>query len=338
MKRIVFIFLGLFSFMTMITNEHFCFDGQKALAQRMYAELDDVVIIGSASGGGSYNGGFGEPNDNSGYWDDLFGGSSDNGNNSENNDGDNSYVEPDYGSDEPGPSSPPANAGNKAYCKGISKEDIIKGLKKSSMKILQTGSTCSAAVLQKLLAEYSPELYRQIVMSLYEKGEYKPWGLFLSDCYKDLKLSDVNKNYGQNEKKDPVDFIMQCALINKMNWAFHYNPTIDTGDNILGNLSGMQSSERVMGFITDYTSYNMVDYDDITYDFVKDLNCSDKFVIAFVKSSKEEDNYNFEGTKRHFAQIIKVTDDYIYYWSWGGINKASINSWTGISKVIIVTK
>lgn len=37
------------------------------------------------------------------------------------------------------------------------------------MKILQTGSTCSAAVLQKLLAEYSPELYRQIVMSLYEK-------------------------------------------------------------------------------------------------------------------------------------------------------------------------
>lgn len=46
------------------------------------------------------------------------------------------------------------------------------------MKILQTGSTCSA-VLQKLLAEYSPELYRQIVMSLYEKGEYKPWGLFL---------------------------------------------------------------------------------------------------------------------------------------------------------------
>lgn len=94
MKRIVFIFLGLFSFMTMITNEHFCFDGQKALAQRMYAELDDVVIIGSASGGGSYNGGFGEPNDNSGYWDDLFGGSSDNGNNSENNDGDNSYVEP----------------------------------------------------------------------------------------------------------------------------------------------------------------------------------------------------------------------------------------------------
>ena len=59
--------------MTMITNEHFCFDGQKALAQRMYAELDDVVIIGSASGGGSYNGGFGEPNDNSGYWDDLFG-------------------------------------------------------------------------------------------------------------------------------------------------------------------------------------------------------------------------------------------------------------------------
>ena len=93
-----------------------------------------------------------------------------------------------------------------------------------------------------------------------------------------------------------------------------------------------------MGFITDYTSYNMVDYDDITYDFVKDLNCSDKFVIAFVKSSKEEDNYNFEGTKRHFAQIIKVTDDYIYYWSWGGINKASINSWTGIRKVIIVTK
>lgn len=49
MKRIVFIFLGLFSFMTMITNEHFCFDGQKALAQRMYAELDDVVILNSAT-------------------------------------------------------------------------------------------------------------------------------------------------------------------------------------------------------------------------------------------------------------------------------------------------
>ena len=40
----------------------------------------------------------------------------------------------------------------------------------------------------------------------------------------------------------------------------------------------------------------------------------------------------------NFVQIIKVNDDYIYYWSWGGINKASINSWTGISKVIIVTK
>lgn len=52
MKRIVFIFLGLFSFMTMITNEHFCFDGQKALAQRMYSEpidggsFGDVIING----------------------------------------------------------------------------------------------------------------------------------------------------------------------------------------------------------------------------------------------------------------------------------------------------
>lgn len=330
MKRIVLLCLGLFSLMSMLTNEQFCFDGQKAIAQRMYAELEEVVIIGSASGGGSNNGGYWEPDDIWGEGDDLFGNSDNNNENS--SDSDNSSNEPDYGSDDPGPSSPPSNSDNTAYCKGIREEDVRKGLKKSPSEIRQNGSTCSAAVIQKLLAETDDKRYRQIVWSLYKTGRYESLGLELSDCYKSLSTSDVKILH------DPVDLMMQCAIINKMNSVFNYDPTQDDGDNLMGNAVGMQWPSRVEDFISDIGGYSTISFDNPTKDLLEHLDYSDFFVIAFVDSSSDPNNYNFEGKQLHFAQITQVTSSDIYYWSWGKENRANKNDFKGIHSIIIVSK
>lgn len=329
MKRIFLIFLGLFSLMTMVTNSTFCQDGQKVLAQRMYAELEEVVVIGSASGGGGNHRDFGDPGDNFGDGDDLFAGGDNNGNSG---DSDNSNIEPDYGGDEPGQSNPSTTTESKAYCQGIREEDVRKGLKKSPSEIRQNGSTCSAAVIQKLLAETDEERYRQIVWSLYKTGKYEPLGLELSDCYKSLSTSDVKNLH------DPVDLMMQCAIINKMNLVFDYDPTQDDGNNLIGNAVGMQWPSRVEDFISDIGEYSTFSFDNPTKELLEHLDYADFFVIAFVDSSSDPNNYNIEGKMLHFAQITQVTSSDIYYWSWGKENRANKNDFKGIHNVIVVLK
>lgn len=332
MKRIVLLFLSLFSLLSMLTNEQIGFDGQIAIAQRMYAEIEEVVIIGSASGGGSYNSGFGDPGDNFGDGDDLFGNGSDNSDNSEGSNGDNNYEEPDYGSEEPGPSTPTTNTDSKVYCKGIREEDVVRGINKSPSKINQNGSTCSAAVIQKLLAETDSKRYREIVWSLYRTGKYKSLGLELSSCYKSLKTSDVEKLH------DPVDLMMQCAIINKMNLMFDYDPRLDNGDNWLGNAAGMQWPGRVEDFLSDLCNYSTISLDNPSCELLEQLDYSGFFVIAFVDCSSDPNNLNFEGKMLHFAQITNVTDSDILYWSWGKNNRANKNSIKGIHKIILVYK
>ena len=335
MRKIVLILFCLFNILSIVTDGELNIGEQTVLAQRMYSEpidggsLWEVDVTGDASTG--RDDGFKDPGDNFGDGDDLFAGGENNGN-SDSGSEDNSGSDLDPMPDDPGPGNSSSNKPSTPYCKEIRKEDIERGLKKPSDKIMQNGSTCSAAVIQKLLAETDPQLYRQIVMSLYRTGEYKPLGLKLSDCYQSLKPSEVE------QLKDPVDLIMQCAIINKMNDHMHYDSTLDNGNNIIGNLAGFQWPGDVEEFILETLSYNTVDNDDINQGLIRYLDYSDFFVIALVNYSSDRNNYDFEGNKFHYAQITRATDDYIYYWSWGGTNMASMKSWTGIHYVILVKK
>lgn len=225
MRKIILILFCLFDMLFIATSGRFTFVGQTIFAQRMYSEpidggsFGDVVVIGDGSA--SRDDGFKDPGDNFGDGDDLF---ADGGSNEKTDSGSEDNF--DFMGDESDSNSPSSYKPANPYCREIRKEDVERGLIKSSDKINQTGSTCSAAVIQKLLAESDPFLYRQIVMSLYGTGEYKPWGLKLSDCYQTLKLSEVEN------LKDPVDLIMQCAIINKMNLFLHYDPRLDEGDGL----------------------------------------------------------------------------------------------------------
>lgn len=336
MKRIVFIFLGLFSFMTMITNEHFCFDGQKALAQRMYSEPIDGGSFGDVIINGDYwpdNNGFDTEED---LW-----GDSDDGQDTPSSGNDNSDGEDyDSGSDIDNSSGDNSysSQSSKTYCQGITMDEILKALWKSSDKIKQTGSTCSAAVLQKLLADTDPVLYRKIVLALYKTGKYEPWGIGLSDCYKNLKVSDVKNVYNKNERYDPVDLIMQCAFINKMNAIYDYNPLLDDGENNKGKIRGMQPSYRVRSFIENTMNKNVETIFNPELGDLEEINYNDSFVIAKVYYNNSNDD--FEGTvfQQHYAQLTGLTSDKISYWSWGGNYKAKQTSINGVQMIFIVKK
>lgn len=329
MKRIVFIFLGLFSFMTMITNEHFCFDGQKALAQRMYSEpidrgsFDDVIING-----------YYRP-DNNGFdtEEDLWG-DSDDGQDTPSSGNDNSDGEDyDSGSDIDNSSGDNSYSSqpSKTYCQGITMNEILKALWKSSDKIKQTGSTCSAAVLQKLLADTAPRMYRQIVNALYKTGKYGDWGLELSDCFQKLKVSDVTGG------GDSVDLIMQSAFINRMNPVWNYDPTIDDG-NVAGNYVGLQPSWRIEWMIRNVMEYNVNLYDSPSIKNIEKINYGENFVIGLVYYN--DDDYNFSGNylHQHYVQITGVSTTGIKYWSWGGNNVADKTSVGGIQKIFVVKR
>lgn len=100
----------------------------------------------------------------------------------------------------------------------------------------------------------------------------------------------------------------------------------------------MQWPSRVEEFLQDIAGYNVINTNSLSKGLIENLDYSDFFVIAFVDSSSDPSNYEFEGSMLHFAQITKVTQNDIFYWSWGKINRASMKSFDGIHEIIIVSK
>ncbi len=331
MKRIVLIFLSLFSVMSMITDEYFFFDGQKALAQRMCYELETVYVDGNLPDDPDR-----DFDDADAFWaEGVVGNNSDSASDSS-EDSSNSQETEDTSSDMSSSSSSDSSTG--PFCKGISQSEILQALFKSSEKIRQTGSTCSAAVLQKLLAETNDKLYREIVMALYKTGKYEDWDLELSDCYKWLRVTDVTDVNNPTAKFDPVDLILQGAFINRLNAFAEYDPTLDNGKNLLGNFVGMEPWWRMEWMICNVMEYDMVKIDNPTFEILCTQNYKENFIVGLVYYNDE--NYNFQGDvfHQHYAQITGTDTSTIQYWSWASRHSASKESSDGIQKLYVIKR
>lgn len=329
MKRFVVVFFNLFGIMSIFTNGNISFDGQQALAQRMYSEpidggfIDDVYVDGIWDPSIEHDKLIDEAND-------LF-------NEGVNNDSDGCSSNEEENNDCSTGGTGSSNNTRSSFCKGISQTEILQAIWKPSTKIKQTGSTCSAATLQKLLADTNPVLYRKIVMSLYNSGKYEPWGLELSECYQKLKMTDVKHSNNPNEKFDPVDLIMQGAFINRMNAKLHYDPTLDDG-NLIGDLVGVQFDWRLEWMIKNVMEYPLVIKDTPSFDDLCKQNYKDNFIIGLVYYN--DDNYDFQGDSfhQHYAQIIGTSTSSIQYWSWASNHSANKKSASGVKKIFIISR
>lgn len=204
---------------------------------------------------------------------------------------------------------------NTIYCTNIPKEEFDKDLWKESDQIKQNGSTCSAAVIEKCLADLNPALFRRMALNLYLKGEYPEYNLSLSSDLNTYSYSDlVNRtNYGTNF----VDLIMQDAFENKMN-LMPYSPIYDF-DQTIGKISGFQYPWRVKSMLEllDVGEVSVIVYP--SFNDLKNINYDNNFVIALCRISSEDSDYDLHGSvyNLHYAQIIGIDDFKILYWSWG---------------------
>ena len=82
--------------------------------------------------------------------------------------------------------------------------------------------TCGAAVLCKLLAEFFPDKYVEMAISLYLYGRYDEWGLRVSAA--SLTGTDAR---ARELGTTAVDLITQGAFVHSFNYLLGYNPFAD---------------------------------------------------------------------------------------------------------------
>ena len=190
--------------------------------------------------------------------------------------------------------------------------------------IIQQGKngTCGAAVICKYLAEFMPEKYVQVAISLYENGQYTPWNLHVAE---DSKIGDDAQL--QQIGTTSVDAIMQGAITNSRNIVLDYNPFSDG--------SGLKSflwPTAMKNFLSDTLGLDVTVVNIARYQELANIDYGKYFVIAAVVSEPLSDAYveykltTTSPVPTHYIQVTGIYDEKgISFWHWGSNNNHTIN-------------
>ena len=201
----------------------------------------------------------------------------------------------------------------------IPRTAFTNDLAKATVNITQNNSTCSAACIEKCLAELKPEVFKKLAWDLYKQGESEIGGLKLPSCFRDYTTSELSKtDFGGHY----ADMLIQSALINKMNFILSYDPVKDTKDSDffdkkIGQIEGMQLSDKL------YDMLKSLGFEDVTFhvinqtlDELHNIDFTNYFVIALCSCNDNDYNLNGNIWHMHYAQILGIDDSAISYWSW----------------------
>ena len=208
---------------------------------------------------------------------------------------------------------------------------------KSPEGIIQNGSTCSAAVIEKCLAELDPKLFKEMATSLYNTGKCSVGDLKLPSFWRNYSYNDFMKktDYGDHV----VDLIMQTAILNKMNSLLPYDPTNDKGQD-LGKIEGFQDPLSVRDMIKSFNIGNVISIKSPAIYDLQRIDYNNNFVIALGYSNKDPADYNLHGGlfEMHYAEILGINNNVISYWSWGGRHSSNIKETDDFQYLIIIER
>lgn len=200
------------------------------------------------------------------------------------------------------------------------KTDMQKTLEDPS-RIVQNNSTCSAAVLEKCLAELRPDLFKTIATDLYYLGKSNSGKLEEPNCMWDYRSDYLLSHTPYNNGGHVVDLLIQTALINTMNANKNiYDPTKDQG-----NFSdwGWQTPSAVSSMLSSlFGSQNITTQIYPSFDYVNQIDFAHNFVIVLCNPNPNEKDQNLNGniTNQHYAELTHISGKVASYWSWQNQN------------------
>lgn len=187
--------------------------------------------------------------------------------------------------------------------------------------------TCGAAVICKFMAQYEPELYVSMALSLYREGRYSPCRLSVSTA------STLGTDTQAVVLRTTVaDLVVQGAMVHSANRLFGYNPFSDG--------VGLRSffwPDRLKAFFTDCLhrpvetlwypdaeQLSAIDYDNcfaVAAVECKPLSAEEKQAFTSSSPTASADKlYRFMRRgpfPTHYVQLTGATECGLSFWSWG---------------------
>ncbi len=202
----------------------------------------------------------------------------------------------------------------------IPRTAFTNDLAKATVNITQNNSTCSAACIEKCLAEIKPEVFNKLAWDLYKQGESEIGDLKLPSCFSDYSRKELSST---GFKDHYADMLIQSALINTMNTILSYDPIKDTQekpmtwDNLVGNIQGYQFPGEVFRMLS-LLGFEDIEFGHIPLDKMEKIDYNKYFVIGlgYYNDKPNDDNLHGGLLNMHFAQILDVGENKIHYWSW----------------------
>lgn len=209
---------------------------------------------------------------------------------------------------------------SKSYGRNIYDSDFEKDLQRIQINpttIRQNNSTCSAAVIEKVLAELSPKTLTKLAYDLYTRGESPIGNAKLPECMAEYRANYLVSHTAFTKTHQVVDLLVQTGLTNAMNGNNdNYDPTNDDG----GLFShGWQWPTAVENMLKKILPGRVTSQASPSFEDVSKINLNNYFVIFLCTPNPDEKNPNLDGSilNQHYAQLMALDQDKITYWSWG---------------------
>ncbi len=209
---------------------------------------------------------------------------------------------------------------SKSYGHNIYDSDFTKDILRIQMNastITQNNSTCSAAVIEKALAELSPDRLKKLAFDLYMNGESTIGNTILPECMADYKANYLVSHTAFNKNHQVVDLLVQTGLTNAMNGNNDkYDPADDDGGLFSHGWQGPTTVENMLKklFPGRVSSQALPSVEDVSK-----INLKNYFVIFLCRPNPNEKIFDLDGNilNQHYAQLIDFDKDKTTYWSWG---------------------
>ncbi len=231
-----------------------------------------------------------------------------------------------------------------SYTYNIPRTQFTADLAKATENIVQNNSTCSAACIEKCIAELNPSIYNKIAWDLYTQGKSQIGSLKLPKCFADYSAEELSATgFGQNY----ADMLIQSALINTMNYVLSYDPVKDNDkssffDKMIGNAEGLQMTSSISNMLKSVGFQNVDVLKSPSISDLQEIDFTKNFVIVlcYYNDDDDDDNLNGDILHMHYAQLLGIDkeNNAINYWSWHAKRTSSIDKTDNFKYIIKIKR